>query len=285
MDSGLRLNDGFLRFARESHDRRLGSGVLKGVSELRFDVVTLFPEMFAALECGISGRALKRGLASIDCWNPRDYTKDVHRTVDDRPYGGGPGMLMKVEPLRTAIDAARQQAPQSSVIYLSPQGRPLTQRALQQFSTRPGVILLAGRYEGVDERLLETEIDEEWSVGDYVLSGGELPAMILMDAVIRLLPGALGHQDSALQESHVDGLLDCPHYTRPEVIDAMSVPKVLLSGDHEAIRLWRLQQSLGRTWLRRPELLQKRDLSAQERDLLDQFIFAVKRQTSEEQPQ
>ncbi|MEA3303239.1 MAG: tRNA (guanosine(37)-N1)-methyltransferase TrmD [Pseudomonadota bacterium] len=252
---------------------------------MRFDVVTLFPEMFSALDSGISGRALKRGLASIDCWNPRDYTQDVHRTVDDRPYGGGPGMLMKVEPLRAAIDAARQQAPQSSVIYLSPQGRPLTQQALQQFSTRSGVILLAGRYEGVDERLLETEIDEEWSVGDYVLSGGELPAMILMDAVIRLLPGALGHQDSALQESHVDGLLDCPHYTRPEVIDAMSVPKVLLSGDHEAIRLWRLQQSLGRTWLRRPELLQKRDLSAQERDLLDQFIFAVKRQTSEEQPQ
>ncbi len=252
---------------------------------MRFDVVTLFPEMFSALDSGISGRALKRGLVSIDCWNPRDYTQDVHRSVDDRPYGGGPGMLMKVEPLRAAIDAARQQAPHSRVIYLSPQGRPLTQHALQQFSTQSGIILLAGRYEGVDERLLETEIDEEWSVGDYVLSGGELPAMILMDAVIRLLPGALGHQDSALQESHVDGLLDCPHYTRPEMIDGMSVPKVLLSGDHEAIRLWRLQQSLGRTWLRRPELLKKRDLSAQERDLLDQFIFAVKRQTSEEQPQ
>jgi len=252
---------------------------------LRFDIVTLFPEMFDALECGISGRALKQGLASINCWNPRDYTQDVHRTVDDRPYGGGPGMLMKVEPLRAAIDAARREVPHSRVIYLTPQGRPLTQDALQQFSTQSGVILLAGRYEGVDERLLETEIDEEWSVGDYVLSGGELPAMILMDAVIRLLPGALGHQDSALQESHVDGLLDCPHYTRPEMIDGMSVPKVLLSGDHEAIRLWRLQQSLGRTWLRRPELLEKRDLSAQERDLLDQFIFAVKRQTSEEQSQ
>ncbi|HBH36361.1 MAG TPA: tRNA (guanosine(37)-N1)-methyltransferase TrmD [Gammaproteobacteria bacterium] len=252
---------------------------------MRFDIVTLFPEMFDALECGISGRALKQGLASINCWNPRDYTQDVHRTVDDRPYGGGPGMLMKVEPLRAAIDAARREVPHSRVIYLTPQGRPLTQDALQQFSTQSGVILLAGRYEGVDERLLETEIDEEWSVGDYVLSGGELPAMILMDAVIRLLPGALGHQDSALQESHVDGLLDCPHYTRPEMIDGMSVPKVLLSGDHEAIRLWRLQQSLGRTWLRRPELLEKRDLSAQERDLLDQFIFAVKRQTSEEQSQ
>lgn len=250
---------------------------------MRFDVVTLFPQMFAALDCGISGRALKRGLASLHCWNPRDFTMDLHRTVDDRPYGGGPGMLMKVEPLRDAIRAARAVAPQSRAIYMSPQGRPLTQQALQQFSGETGLILLAGRYEGVDERLLETEIDEEWSVGDYVLSGGELPAMLLMDAVIRLLPGALGHEESALQESHVEGLLDCPHYTRPEVVDGRRVPQVLLSGDHEAIRRWRLQQSLGRTWLRRPELLEQRGLSAQEKDLLDQFIFAVKRQKHEEQ--
>ncbi|OOY41725.1 tRNA (guanosine(37)-N1)-methyltransferase TrmD, partial [Solemya velum gill symbiont] len=188
---------------------------------MRFDLVTLFPEMFEAIRCGIPGRAIDKGIASINCWNPRDYTQDVHRTVDDRPYGGGP----------------------SKVIYLSPQGRRFDQEAALQMSKREGVILLAGRYEGIDERLLELDVDEEWSIGDYVLSGGELPAMVMMDAIIRLLPDALGHAQSAQQDSHVGGLLDCPHFTRPEEIDGLAVPQVLLSGDHEKIRQWRLQQA------------------------------------------
>ena len=241
---------------------------------MRFDIVTLFPEMFDAMQSGITGRALGKGLVSLKCWNPRDFTHDVHRTVDDRPYGGGPGMLMKVEPLQDAIRAAREESPDSTVVYLSPQGRSFDQRAAQGFCERSGLILVAGRYEGVDERLIQTEIDEEWSVGDYVLSGGELPAMIVIDAVTRLLPGALGHEDSAAQDSHVDGLLDCPHYTRPEAIGDLAVPAVLLSGDHEKIRLWRLQQALGRTWLRRPDLLEKRELSAEETNLLNAFIAA-----------
>jgi tRNA (guanine37-N1)-methyltransferase len=181
-------------------------------------------------------------------------------------------MVMKVEPLRAAILAAKATAPQSKVVYMSPQGRPLTQAAVQQMSEQPGMILLAGRYEGIDERLIEAYVDEEWSIGDYVLSGGELPAMVLMDAVIRLLPGVLGHEDSAAEDSHVDGLLDCPHYTRPEVIEGRAVPEVLLSGNHKAIREWRLMQSLGRTWLRRPDLLEGRPLTDEEQGLLDQFI-------------
>ena len=214
---------------------------------MRFDIVTLFPGMFDALSEGITGRALDKGLIELHCWNPREYTTDVHRTVDDRPYGGGPGMVMKVEPLRDAIKAARDVAPDSKVVYLSPQGRVLTQQAVSQMSRLSGLVLVAGRYEGVDERLLQSEIDEEWSIGDYVLSGGELPAMIMVDAITRLLPGALGHELSAEQDSHVDGLLDCPHYTRPEEIDGMGIPEVLRSGNHELIRRWRLQQSLGRT--------------------------------------
>lgn len=250
---------------------------------MRFDVVTLFPEMFEALRAGIPGRACDKGLASIHCWNPRDYADDIHRTVDDRPYGGGPGMVMKVEPLRAAISDARKASRGSKVIYLSPQGERFDQEAAQQMSQTDGLILLAGRYEGIDERLIELDVDEEWSLGDYVLSGGELAAMVMIDAMIRLLPGALGHRQSAQQDSHVDGLLDCPHYTRPEMIDGLMVPQVLLSGDHEKIRQWRLQQSLGRTWLRRPDLLKQRDMSAEESNLLNQFIAASKQQKCEEE--
>ena len=240
---------------------------------MRFDVVTLFPELLEIIRGqGVTGRALERGLVQLQSWNPRDYTQDVHRTVDDRPYGGGPGMVMKVEPLRAAIRAARAAAPQSRVAYLSPQGRVLSQAAVGELAERPGLILVAGRYEGVDERLLQHHVDEEWSIGDYVLSGGELPALVLMDAVIRLLPGVLGHSESAEQDSHSDGLLDCPHYTRPEEIEGSRVPLVLQSGNHDAVRRWRLQQALGRTWLRRPELLQKRQLSEEERQLLEEFI-------------
>jgi tRNA (guanine37-N1)-methyltransferase len=239
---------------------------------MRFDVITLFPDMFEASRQGITGRAIERGQVDLHLWNPRDYTHDVHRTVDDRPYGGGPGMVMKVEPLRAAILDAKVAAPDSKVIYMSPQGQPFSQAAAQQMSEQPGVILLAGRYEGIDERLIEAYVDEEWSIGDYVLSGGELPAMVLMDTVIRLLPGVLGHEASAVEDSHVDGLLDCPHYTRPEEIEGRAVPEVLLSGNHKAIREWRLMQSLGRTWLRRPDLLEGRPLTDEEQGLLDQFI-------------
>jgi tRNA (guanine37-N1)-methyltransferase len=241
---------------------------------MRFDVISLFPAMFDAMRQGVTGRAIERGRVELVQWNPRDFADDVHRTVDDRPYGGGPGMVMMVEPLRAAIRAAREAAPQSRVLYLSPQGRRFDQASAERMAAGDGLILLAGRYEGVDERLIEGEVDEEWSIGDYVLSGGELPAMVLMDAVIRLIPGVLGHADSAQQDSHVDGLLDCPHYTRPEEIDGRRVPAVLLSGDHERIRRWRLKQALGRTWLRRPDLLEDRELSAEERLLLDEYIRA-----------
>ncbi|TCT20620.1 tRNA (guanosine(37)-N1)-methyltransferase TrmD [Thiobaca trueperi] len=242
---------------------------------MRFDVVTLFPDLFRILsDQGVTGRAMTRGLAELHLWNPRDYTRDVHRTVDDRPYGGGPGMVMKVEPLRDAILAARAAAPTSRVAYLSPQGRLLDQAAISGIAAQPGWILLAGRYEGVDERLIEAQVDEEWSIGDYVLSGGELPAMVVMDAAIRLLPGALGHADSAQQDSHMNGLLDCPHYTRPERIDGRSVPPVLIGGDHAAIKQWRLRQALGRTWQRRPDLLTRRGLNAAEQALLDEFVLA-----------
>lgn len=242
---------------------------------MRFDVISLFPELIENLAGhGVTGRALDRGLASLNLWNPRDYTEDVHRTVDDRPYGGGPGMVMKVEPLRRAIAEAREASPKARVAYMSPQGRQLDQGAVRALAKREGLILVAGRYEGIDERVIETEIDEEWSIGDYVLSGGELPALVLMDAVIRLLPGVLGAAESAQQDSFMDGLLDHPHYTRPELIDGLEIPQVLRSGHHESIRRWRLQQALGRTWLRRPELLEQRGLSDEERHLLQQFIEA-----------
>lgn len=237
-------------------------------------VVTLFPEMFEAItRNGVTGRAVRNGLLDVQCWNPREFTKDKHRTVDDRPYGGGPGMLMKVQPLRDAIHAAKQTAGEKTrVIYLSPQGRRLDHSGVKELAACERLILVAGRYEGIDERLVEAEIDEEWSLGDFVLSGGELPAMVMIDAVSRLVPGVLGHQDSAMEDSFCDGLLDCPHFTRPEELDEMSVPDVLLSGNHEAIRRWRLKQQLGRTWKRRPDLLDDLRLDKEQQTLLNEFI-------------
>lgn len=239
-----------------------------------FGVVTLFPEMFEAISCyGVTGRAVKNGLIQMQCWSPRDFAHDKHQTVDDRPYGGGPGMLMKVQPLRDAIHAAKEAAGgEVKVIYLSPQGRRLDHSGVQELASREKLILVAGRYEGIDERLIETEIDEEWSLGDFVLSGGELPAMTMIDAVSRLVPGVLGHQDSATEDSFHDGLLDCPHYTRPEQLDDMQVPDVLLSGNHKEIRRWRLKQQLGRTWQRRPDLLESLELDAEQKALLTDFI-------------
>ncbi|MCH1928717.1 tRNA (guanosine(37)-N1)-methyltransferase TrmD [Shewanella sp. A25] len=240
-------------------------------------VITLFPDMFRAVtDFGVTGRAVKNGLLELHTWNPRDFTHDRHSTVDDRPYGGGPGMLMMVQPLRDAIHAAKAAAGEGAkVIYMSPQGRKLDQRGVTELAESPRLILVCGRYEGIDERIIQTEVDEEWSIGDYVLSGGELPAMTLIDAVSRLVPGVLGKQASAEQDSFSDGLLDCPHYTRPESLDGLDVPAVLLSGNHEQIRLWRLQQSLGRTFLRRPELLQNLALTDEQSTLLAQFVEAM----------
>lgn len=236
-------------------------------------IISLFPEMFQVItDYGVTGRAVKNGLLSVQCWNPRDFTQDRHQTVDDRPYGGGPGMLMMVQPLRDAIHAAKTVAGDGvKVIYLSPQGRKLDQHGVCALATYQKIILICGRYEGVDERVIQTEVDEEWSIGDYVLSGGELPAMTLIDSVCRFIPGVLGHQASAVEDSFVDGLLDCPHYTRPEVLDNMAVPAVLLSGNHAEIRRWRLKQSLGRTWLRRPDLLESLALTDEQSLLLAQF--------------
>ena len=238
---------------------------------IRFDVVTLFPEMFTAITgSGITSRALEAGLYSLTTWNPRDFTTDNYRTVDDRPYGGGPGMVMLAEPLERALDGIRT-AGGGRVIYLSPQGRKLDHRRVMELKNERALTLLCGRYEGVDERLLERRVDEEVSIGDFVLSGGELAAMALIDAVVRQLPGALGDQASALEESFADGLLDCPQYTRPETYAGRRVPEMLLSGHHENIRRWRLKQALGRTWLRRPDLLEVRTLSKEEHRLLDEF--------------
>ena len=236
-------------------------------------IISLFPEMFKAItEFGVTGRAVKQDLLQVRCWNPRDFTHDKHKTVDDRPYGGGPGMLMMVQPLRDAIQAAKQAAEDGvKVIYLSPQGRKLDQSGVQQLSQYQKLILVCGRYEGIDERLIEAEIDEEWSVGDYVLTGGELPAMTLIDAVARFVPGVLGKQASAEEDSFADGLLDCPHYTRPEVLDGVTVPPVLISGNHAEIRKWRLKQSLHRTLTRRPELLEGLALTDEQRVLLSQI--------------
>ncbi|MGI2096271.1 tRNA (guanosine(37)-N1)-methyltransferase TrmD [Shewanella glacialipiscicola] len=240
-------------------------------------VITLFPEMFRAVtDFGVTGRAVKNGLLELHTWNPRDFTHDRHNTVDDRPYGGGPGMLMMVQPLRDAIHAAKAAAGEGAkVIYLSPQGRKLDQQGVTELAQSSRLILVCGRYEGIDERIIQTEVDEEWSIGDYVLSGGELPAMTLIDSVSRLVPGVLGKQTSAEQDSFSDGLLDCPHYTRPESLDGLDVPAVLLSGNHEQIRLWRLQQSLGRTLLRRPELLQNLALTDEQTTQLAQFVEAM----------
>ncbi|RDH90712.1 MAG: tRNA (guanosine(37)-N1)-methyltransferase TrmD [endosymbiont of Seepiophila jonesi] len=243
---------------------------------MRFDVISLMPPMFDALKAqGVVGRALERGLAELKLWNPRDYTTDVHRTVDDRPYGGGPGMVMKYAPLQAAVEDARKASPGAKVIYLSPQGKRFDQDAARSLvASGQRLILIAGRYEGIDERVIDRYVDEEWSIGDYVLSGGELAAMVLMDAVIRLLPGVLGAADSAEQDSFMDGLLDCPHYTRPEQIDGVGVPPVLQGGNHEAIRHWRLEQALKRTLERRPDLLKGRRMTTEEQTILDEIGLA-----------
>ncbi len=237
-------------------------------------VVSLFPDMVSMVaEFGVIGRAKQRKLLTLRTDNPRDFADDVHRTVDDRPYGGGPGMVMKFEPLAKAIETARAAAPAGSpVVYLSPQGGAFGQGEAQRLADLPGMVLLAGRYEGVDERLIEAHVDEELSLGDFVLSGGEIAAMAVIDAVVRLLPGVLGDNESAAQDSFMEGLLDCPHYTRPEQVDGRAVPEVLLSGDHARIARWRLKQALGRTYSRRPDLLEKLELNDEQRMLLDEFL-------------
>ena len=241
---------------------------------MQIALVSLFPEMFAAVaDHGVTGRAVRQGLVSFRHSNPRDFTVDKHRTVDDRPYGGGPGMLMKISPLQQAIaDAKEAVGAETRVIYLSPQGARLTHDKAVELAQHESLILVAGRYEGVDERLIEAEVDEELSIGDYVLSGGELAAMVVIDAVTRQLPGVLGHELSAQEDSYADGLLDCPHYTRPEDFRGELVPEVLLSGDHERIRRWRLKQALGRTQQRRPDLLQGRVMTPEEQDLLAEYL-------------
>ncbi len=240
-------------------------------------VISLFPEMFAALHAGITGRAIENTLIRLSYWNPRDYATDKYRTVDDRPYGGGPGMVMKYEPLVQAIQAAKSATGSNTrVIHLSPQGTALTQEKVMQLKNESSLILISGRYEGIDERLIETEVDEEISIGDYVLSGGELAAMVIIDAITRQLPGALGDEASAEQDSFMQGLLDCPHYTRPENIVGLGVPDPLLGGNHAQIATWRLKQSLGRTWLRRPDLLAKQALTREQEILLNEFINEFK---------
>jgi len=237
------------------------------------DIITLFPGMFDALtEYGITSRAIKNRHLALRYWNPRDYTEDRHRTVDDRPYGGGPGMVMKTEPLERALDdISRQHGDKRPVIYLSPQGRQMDHKQVVDLAQHKGLVLLAGRYEGVDERFIASCVDLELSIGDFVLTGGELPAMVLIDAVARQLEGVLGNELSAESDSFVEGLLDCPHYTRPEAYKGQTVPAVLLSGDHAAIERWRMKQSLGRTWLRRPDLLDKAELDKEQQLLLDEF--------------
>ncbi|MDH5737775.1 MAG: tRNA (guanosine(37)-N1)-methyltransferase TrmD [Gammaproteobacteria bacterium] len=240
-------------------------------------LVTLFPEMFQAVtDFGITGRACRKGLVELACWNPRDFAGDRHQTVDDKPYGGGPGMLMKVEPLQAAIRAAKAARPDKAakcpVIYLAPQGEPLRQQTLASFAQNRQMIFIAGRYEGIDERLIAAEVDAEISIGDYVLSGGEIPAMVMIDGITRLLPGALGDDESAIRESFTQGLLDYPQYTRPEQVDGQAVPEVLLSGHHGEIERWRRKQALGRTWQRRPDLIRQRQLSQEEQLLLDEYM-------------
>ncbi len=253
---------------------------------MRFDVITLLPELVEAVtQVGVTGRAATRGLIELHCWNPRDFTEDVHRTVDDRPYGGGPGMVMKADCLLKTIRAAREASLATNktvkVIYLSPQGKQLDQASVRILAhtgagtikdAEQGLILLCGRYEGIDERIIKLEVDEEWSIGDYVLSGGELGAMVIIDAVTRLLPGVLGHKDSAEQDSFSDNLLDCEHFTRPEVVEGLQVPAVLKSGDHKAIAQWRRKQAIGRTFQRRPDLLKNNALSGDDKKLLDEYL-------------
>ncbi|MGC9456906.1 MAG: tRNA (guanosine(37)-N1)-methyltransferase TrmD [Halothiobacillaceae bacterium] len=243
---------------------------------MQIEVISLFPELVASVGAhGMPRVAVDRGGLALTTRNPRDFTHDRHRTVDDRPYGGGPGMLMKVEPLVASIRAAQAALPEAPVIYLSPQGAPMDQKVVESLARLPALILLCGRYEGIDERVIESCVDRELSIGDYVLSGGELGAMVVVDAVARLLPGVLGHEDSAREDSFSDGLLDCPHYTRPEVFEGRRVPEVLLSGDHAKIARWRRQQALGRTWLRRPDLIDPDTLDAEDRAALDAFLAAT----------
>jgi tRNA (guanine37-N1)-methyltransferase len=239
----------------------------------RFGVVSLFPELVAPVtEFWVVGRAAERGLITLEQSSPREFATDRHRTVDDRPYGGGPGMVLKYEPLRDAVRALRQRLPEGCREFvLTAQGRPFDQALARELATAPGVLLVCGRYEGIDERFTDVEVRDELSLGDYVLSGGELAAGVVIDAVTRLLPGVLGDESSSIEDSFTAGLLDCPQYTRPELIDSAQVPEVLLGGDHEAIRRWRLKQALGRTWLRRPELLANRQLTDEERQLLTEF--------------
>jgi len=241
---------------------------------MRLQVVSIFPDMVATVaRYGVVGRAVARGLLTFDCVSPRDFAMDAHRTVDDRPYGGGPGMVMKYQPTAAAIVAARKSAPDGTrVVCLSPQGARFDQGTARRYAALPGLILLAGRYEGIDERLIETQVDEELSIGDFVLSGGEIPAMVVIDAVARLIPGVLGDEDSAEQDSFAEGLLDHPHYTRPEVIEGRKVPEVLLSGDHARIAKWRYKQALGRSFLRRPDLVRKLKLNEEQQRLLDEFL-------------
>lgn len=254
---------------------------------IQFDIVTLFPPMFDAIsQHGITARALENKLYSLSLWNPRDYTTDNHRTVDDRPYGGGPGMVMLAEPLEQAIQAAKAKqiaagVAKPKVIHMSPSGKPLTHEIVMQLLAEQGLVVLASRYEGVDQRLLDRLVDAEYSIGDYVLSGGELPAMVLMDAIVRQLPGALGDADSAIEDSFVDGLLDCPHYTRPEEYAGAKVPDVLTSGNHAKIKQWRLKMSLKRTRDQRPDLLAVRSLSKEESRLLKELD--VELETKQEQ--
>jgi tRNA (guanine37-N1)-methyltransferase len=244
---------------------------------MRFDVISLFPDMVQqAARVGVTGKAIENETVILNVWNPRDYTHDKHNTVDDRPFGGGQGMVMKYQPLHDAVTAAKADSfCESKVVYLSPQGKPLTQSLLQEASNLSQLILVAGRYEGIDERFIARDCDEEWSLGDYVISGGELAALIVIDAITRLLPNVLGNVQSALQDSHSDGLLDYPQFTRPECIENSAVPDVLLSGHHKDIAQWRMKQALGRTWQKRPDLLKKKTLSAEQERLLAQFKVDV----------
>lgn len=240
---------------------------------MKFAVITLLPELVeSVVESGVTSRAVEKGLTHLQCINPRKYATDKHRTVDDRPYGGGPGMVMRADTLLPAIREAKQRLPDSKVVYLSPQGKTIDQPLLQSVAQEEGLILLCGRYEGIDERIVALEVDEEWSLGDYVLSGGELAAMVVIDGITRLLPEALGHHESATQDSFTDGILDCPHFTRPEVVEGVTIPAVLKSGNHANIQRWRRMQALGRTLERRPELLEKLQLSEQDESLLEEFI-------------
>ncbi len=242
-------------------------------SAYQLDFVSLFPDLISSVfEHGVISRAVKQQRIEYRHWNPRDFTTDSHRTVDDRPFGGGPGMVMLYQPLCAAIEKAKQCQPKARVIYLTPQGRKLDQQGVMELAQRDGLIIVAGRYEAMDERVIDSHIDEEWSIGDYVLSGGELAAMVMVDAVCRTLPGVLGHESSASQDSFVDGLLDYPHYTRPENIAGLSVPEVLLSGNHAEIQRWRMKQALGKTWKVRPDLLESIELNEEQQALLDEFI-------------